>query len=89
MNVKLVIMTIACAVAIAAEVYPSEFPANRTQLMGCVISYFALSVVLQLVITFVDKDYIMYMRYPKSSPQASQSLRVRSRFPRYQASESG
>lgn len=84
MNVKLLLMTLACAVALAAEFYPEEFPANRHLLMACVGAYFVLSVIVQLVITFVDKDYIMYARYPKTNPKASQSLRVRTRFPRYQ-----
>lgn len=58
-NVKLSIMTVACAFAMVAQFAPLPFPESRIVLGGCCAAYFVLSGVLQLITTFWDKDCIL------------------------------
>lgn len=58
-NVKLIIMTLACAFAMVAQFAPIPFPDSRIVLGGCCCCYFILSGILQLITTFVDVDSIL------------------------------
>lgn len=58
-NIKLTIMTLACAFAIVAQFAPIPFPESRFVLGGCCCCYFILSGILQLITTFVDIDSIL------------------------------
>jgi hypothetical protein len=69
-NVKMVIMALACGVALFAQFNPWEFPENRWVLGACCACYAALSVVLQYVVTTVDQDYIMFC-HPKDDDLAA------------------
>lgn len=58
-NLKLSVMTIACAFASVAQFAPFNFPDSRIVLGSCCILYFVFSGVLQIITTFFDKDAIM------------------------------
>jgi len=58
-NIKLGIMTLACAFAVVAQFSPIPFPECRPLLGLCCCAYFMLSGVMQLITTFLDKDCIM------------------------------
>ena len=57
-NMKLLLMLLACVAAMIAQFYPIPFPENRAILGICCGSYFAMSCVLQFIVTFIDKDTI-------------------------------
>ncbi|KAG7340504.1 microsomal signal peptidase subunit SPC25 [Nitzschia inconspicua] len=61
-NIKLIIMTAACAFAMVAQFAPIPFPDSRIILGACCCCYFVLSGVLQLITTFVDMDSILITR---------------------------
>lgn len=58
-NVKLSLMFISCVFAMVAQFFPIPFPASRPLLGLCCASYFILSVVLQYIISFIDKDTVL------------------------------
>ena len=58
-TIKLVLMFISCVFAMVAQFFPIPFPDSRPLLGLCCASYFILSVVLQYIISYVDKDTIM------------------------------
>ena len=58
-NIKLLLMLVSCIFAMVAQFYPIPFPESRPLLGLCCASYFLLSVLLQYVISYVDKDTIM------------------------------
>jgi hypothetical protein len=58
-NIKLSLMFISCVFAMVAQFFPIPFPASRPLLGICCASYFILSVVLQYIISFIDKDTVM------------------------------
>lgn len=58
-NIKLIIMTAACAFAMVAQFAPIPFPDSRIVLGACCCCYFVLSGVLQLITTFIDVDSIL------------------------------
>jgi hypothetical protein len=62
-NIKLVLMTLACAVALFAQFNPWEFPENRMTLAVCCSYYMVSSIVLQVIFVFVDQDFI-YVSQP-------------------------
>ena len=80
-NIKLLLMLVSCIFAMVAQFYPIPFPESRPLLGLCCASYFLLSVLLQYVISYVDKDTIMITN-PVPGPE--HEMRVRSSFPRYQ-----
>mmetsp|Transcript_6220 Transcript_6220/g.15482 ORF Transcript_6220/g.15482 Transcript_6220/m.15482 type:complete len:250 (-) Transcript_6220:171-920(-) len=95
-NLKLVLMACACGFAAVAQFgLATDFPKNRILLGMCCASYFAISGILQLIMTFIDKDCIMLTK-PLSDPAAIKlvknggnkqmdkyGIRVRSQFPRF------
>jgi signal peptidase complex subunit 2 len=58
-NVKLFLMFISCVFAMVAQFFPIPFPASRPLLGLCCASYFILSIVLQYIISFIDKDTVV------------------------------
>lgn len=76
-NLKLVIMMASCIFAMVAQFYPLPFPESRPLLGVCCVGYFALSGVLQFMITFVDKDTIM-------TTTGSKELQIDTTFARFQ-----
>jgi hypothetical protein len=76
-NLKMGIMTAASASALVAQFYPLPFPANVWLLGVCVAIYFALSGVLQFMVTFLDKDAIY-----ASKPSGGDVARIRTSLPR-------
>jgi signal peptidase complex subunit 2 len=95
-NLKLFLMALACCFAAVAQFgLATDFPKNRIWLGVCCASYFCISGILQLIMTFMDKDCIMTMK-PLTDPEAIKlvkkggnkyldkyGIRVRTQFPRF------
>jgi len=85
------IMTAASVSALVAQFYPLTFPDNIWVLGVCVVIYFALSGVLQFMVTFMEKDFI-YGSSPiggcgnvvlrSSLPKGSQWYTLTAEFPK-------
>ena len=58
-NMKLWLMVVACLFAMVAQFYPMPFPESRPLLGICCAAYFIASSVLQLIVTYIEKDCIM------------------------------
>mmetsp|Transcript_13984 Transcript_13984/g.27826 ORF Transcript_13984/g.27826 Transcript_13984/m.27826 type:complete len:260 (+) Transcript_13984:20-799(+) len=58
-NIKLLLMVVACLFAMVAQFYPMPFPDSRPLLGVCCAAYFVASSVLQLIVTYIEKDCIM------------------------------
>lgn len=95
-NIKLFLMALACVFASVAQFgLNSDFPNNRMWLGVCCASYFCLSGILQLIMTFIDKDCIMMtkpvtdasmIKLIKASGNKEMNkygIRVRTQFPRF------
>lgn len=93
-NIKLILMTLACAFAVVAQFAPLPFPESRPVIGACCAAYFALSGILQLITTFVDRDCILITKIvekekiqrgclEKNPDLLKYGLRVRSSFPRF------
>ena len=74
-DVKLAIMFAACVVAVVAQFFPGEFPKNYHVLLVCVYCYVALSVLLQVVFSVVDRDFIIFTRHRPSDAAACADCR--------------
>jgi hypothetical protein len=61
-NMKLLMMFISCVFAMIAQFYPIPFPESRPLLAICCAMYFIISTVLQGIVTFVDKDTILFTK---------------------------
>lgn len=85
-NMKLFLMFLACVFALTAQFYPMPFPASRPLLAVCCALYFILSGVLQFIVTFVDKDTIMFTKARQGAGATGDvpELRIRTAFPRFQ-----
>ena len=90
-NFKLLIMFISCVFAMLAQFYPIPFPKSRPLLGICCASYFILSGVLQCIVTFIDKDTILFTLPKKEGNSDSKNskvimpaLQIRTSFPRFQ-----
>ncbi|KAL7545484.1 hypothetical protein ACHAWF_008835 [Thalassiosira exigua] len=95
-NFKLFLMALACAFAAVAQFgLAADFPKNRFWLGVCCACYFCLSGILQLIMTFVDKDCILQTK-PLADAEAIKlvkksgnkemdkyGIRVRTQFPRF------
>lgn len=82
-NAKMVLMTTASISALVAQFYPLTFPDNRVLLGVCVVIYFALSGVLQFMVTFLDRD-VTYRSLPAAAGEigAGERAVLRTRLPR-------
>ncbi|RYH20957.1 hypothetical protein EON65_21970 [archaeon] len=61
-NFKLLLMFVSCVFALVAQFYPMPFPSSRPLLAVCCVMYFIISSVLQFIVTFIDKDTIMFTK---------------------------
>lgn len=95
-NIKLFLMALACVFAAVAQFgLASDFPNNRMWLGICCASYFCLSGILQLIMTFIDKDCIMMtkavsdddmiklIKKSGNKEMDKYGIRVRTQFPRF------
>jgi len=94
-NIKLAIMTVACAFAMVAQFAPLSFPESRPVLGACCAAYFVLSGALQLITTFLDKDCILITKVMKKDQSTdgggmkknprmlTHGLRIRTSLPRF------
>jgi signal peptidase complex subunit 2 len=60
-----VLMFLSCVFAMVAQFYPIPFPESRPLLAVCCGAYFIISSILQVFVTFVDKDTIMFTKANK------------------------
>jgi signal peptidase complex subunit 2 len=58
-NIKLGLMVVACLFAMVAQFYPMPFPESRPLLGVCCVAYFTASTILQMIVTYIEKDCIM------------------------------
>jgi signal peptidase complex subunit 2 len=97
-NMKLILMFTACCFAAVAQFgLKTEFPndSNRWLLGLCCAVYFCISGILQLIMTFVDKDCILItmplkdegmiklVRGSGNKEMDKYGIRVRTQFPRF------
>eukprot|EP00559_Dactyliosolen_fragilissimus_P000545 CAMPEP_0184862732 /NCGR_PEP_ID=MMETSP0580-20130426/7446_1 /TAXON_ID=1118495 /ORGANISM="Dactyliosolen fragilissimus" /LENGTH=257 /DNA_ID=CAMNT_0027360703 /DNA_START=29 /DNA_END=802 /DNA_ORIENTATION=+ len=93
-NIKLSVMIIACIFAATAQFAPLPFPESRYVLGACCVAYFIMSGILQLILTFVDKDAILITKpmtkdgtteacIKKNPALLTHGLRIRTDIPRY------
>jgi len=86
-NIKLTLMTVACAFAMIAQFSPVPFPECRPLLGVCCCVYFLLSGVLQLIATYLDRDAIMVtqpaLEGGKNEDMKKYGLRIRTSMPRF------
>ena len=64
-NLKLLLMFLSCCFAMIAQFYPIPFPDSRPLLGLCCAMYFIISTILQLMITYIDKDIILMSKATK------------------------
>eukprot|EP00594_Rhizosolenia_setigera_P019700 CAMPEP_0178967718 /NCGR_PEP_ID=MMETSP0789-20121207/17784_1 /TAXON_ID=3005 /ORGANISM="Rhizosolenia setigera, Strain CCMP 1694" /LENGTH=241 /DNA_ID=CAMNT_0020653427 /DNA_START=37 /DNA_END=762 /DNA_ORIENTATION=- len=89
-NLKLGLMTLACVFAMIAQFAPIPFPESRPVLGVCCCLYFILSSILQLIVTFLDKDAIMITKplpsdkCTKNKLMSKLGLRIRASLPRFE-----
>lgn len=74
-------MALSCVFAMVAQFYPIPFPDSRPLLGACCAIYFILSGVLQYIMTFIDKDTILFTKPNKTTKD---ELRIRTAFTRFQ-----
>lgn len=82
-NYKLVLMFVACLFALLAQFYPMPFPDSRPLLGLCCVLYFVLSMILQYVVIFVEKDTVV-TTYPKEDAKDIRFFRLDATFERFQ-----
>jgi len=84
-NIKLSLMTLACMFAVVAQFSPMPFPESRMMLGVCCVSYFILSGILQLLVTFIEKDAIIISKPPLTGKykMKDKGLRIRTDMPRF------
>ena len=84
-NLKLFVGFSAVGSSLLSHVYPAPFPRNWWCLLACCAAYFALSSVLQLLLSFVELESILLLRGNASCKARSiAGLNVSSSFPRFQ-----
>ncbi|KAM3305620.1 signal peptidase complex subunit 2 [Capsicum chacoense] len=81
-NVRLLIGSIIIAIALVAQFYKKEFPANRDFLIGCIVLYILFNGILQLIVHTKEKNAILFT-YPPEGSFNSTGLIVSSKLPRF------
>eukprot|EP01114_Cavostelium_apophysatum_P008628 TRINITY_DN2124_c0_g1_i1.p1 TRINITY_DN2124_c0_g1~~TRINITY_DN2124_c0_g1_i1.p1 ORF type:complete len:208 (+),score=37.45 TRINITY_DN2124_c0_g1_i1:80-625(+) len=79
-NLTLLLSAISVALALTAQFYPAAFPQNYYVLLVCAASYFTLSGILQYMVTYKQKDNILFT---VGEHIDSQGLQIASRLPKY------
>lgn len=90
-NIKLSLMTLACAFAMVAQFAPVPFPDSRPMLGVCCCVYFFFSGLLQFIATYIDRDAIMMTKacntddvyVKKNVDMKKYGLRIRTSLPRF------
>ena len=84
-NLKLVIGFAGVGSSLLSHVYPATFPRNWWVLLFCCAFYFAMSGVLQLLLSFVELESILIVR-GKSRPDGTKrsGINISTHFPRFQ-----
>mmetsp|Transcript_41668 Transcript_41668/g.130551 ORF Transcript_41668/g.130551 Transcript_41668/m.130551 type:complete len:199 (+) Transcript_41668:288-884(+) len=82
-NIKLTVMVISCAFAMVAQFYPMPFPDSRPLLAVCCAGYFVFSCILQFIVTYIDKDTIMFIKPKMEVTGSDNRLLLKSNFPRF------
>jgi len=86
-NFKLVVGFSAVGSSLLSHGYPAQFPKNWGVLLACCSFYFAMSGVLQLLLSFVELESILLVRGKETTSSAkerSPALNFSSHFPRFQ-----
>eukprot|EP00968_Pinguiococcus_pyrenoidosus_P023408 scaffold3753_cov257-Pinguiococcus_pyrenoidosus.AAC.3 len=83
-NTKLAVMFIACTFAMVAQFYPMPFPESRPLLAVCCAGYFLFSSILQFIVTFYDKDTIMFIMPRMETTGSHKPILLKSKFPRFE-----
>jgi len=82
-NIKLVVGVFACSLALMSHFYPLPFPDNVTVLKLCCVGYFICSAVLQYVVQYVEKDFILVTKPKQGGKTPKPALQVSTSFPKY------
>eukprot|EP00967_Tisochrysis_lutea_P091892 scaffold132258_cov28-Tisochrysis_lutea.AAC.1 len=84
-NLKLIIGFGSVAASVVSHVYPAPFPKNWWVLLGCCLWYFIGSGLLQLLLSFVELESIVLLRYKDKERRGNRAagINVTSHFPRY------
>lgn len=85
-NMKLIIGFGSVGASVVSHIFPAPFPKNWWVLLGCVAWYFIGSGILQLLLSFVELESIVLLRYKGKERAAGRAagINVSSHFPRYQ-----
>ena len=76
-------MACACGFTALAQFYPGTFPESRFVLGVCCVAYFGSSILLQLIISFAEKDVILSTR-PNEAKGHDRGISISTSFPRFQ-----
>lgn len=84
-NLKLVIGFAGVGSSAVSHAYPATFPKNWWVLLACCAWYFAMSGILQLLLSFVELESILIVRgKARADGTKQQNLNVSTYMPRYQ-----
>ena len=84
-NLKLLVGFSGVGASLVSHVYPATFPKNWWVLLWCCAFYFAMSGVLQLLLSFVELESILCVRGKKRADGGHEpGINVSSHFPRFQ-----
>jgi hypothetical protein len=83
-NIKLVLMTLACAVGAFTQFYPASEPNSRSVYLWGGVVFTCITVVIQMLYFVVDGDYILFT-LPKGGA-GDVKLKLRSKMPNYSVS---
>ena len=64
-NLQLRLMVLSCVFAMIAQFFPMPFPSSRPLLAACCAMYFILSSILQFIVSFMDRDTILFTKPTK------------------------
>jgi len=64
-NLQLLLMALSCVFAMIAQFFPMPFPSSRPLLAACCAMYFVLSSILQFIVSFMDRDTILFTKPTK------------------------
>jgi len=64
-NFQLLLMVLSCVFAMIAQFFPMPFPSSRPLLAACCAMYFVLSSILQFIVSFIDRDTILFTKPSK------------------------
>lgn len=84
-NLKLVVGFAGVGASLVSHVYPATFPKNWWVLLACCAWYFAMSGVLQLLLSFVELESMLVVTGKTTADGAKRpGINVSSHFPRFQ-----